>query len=153
MVKDGFFSILSNQMGISYRRHWPWVGVAALLGLVAAGAARAPLDKPDTSKSPERLPVIVRVDFGPTGKPPREERLMVDEGSTPKDVVSLLFPIQSGATCCNTRELAAIDGVRSDPATNRWWTCRLNGQSNFSPFLKELKAEDRVEWTYVEQLQ
>ena len=129
------------------------VGAAIGLGLASVAAGRSPAKTPETSKSPERLPVIVRVDFGPAGKPGREERLMVDQGSTPKDVVSLLFPIQSGATCCNTRELAAIDGVRSDPATNRWWTCRLNGQGHFSPFLKELKAEDRVEWIYVEQLQ
>lgn len=112
--------------------------------------AAAPHESEPSSK---RFPVTVRVDFGPAGKPAREERLMVDKGSTPKDVVSLLFPIQSGTTCCNTRELSTIDGVRSDPAMNLWWTCRLNGQSNFSPFLKEVEAEDRIEWIYVEQLQ
>ena len=132
---------------------WPRMGAVILLGVVVVGAGRSPSEKSDTSKSPERLPVSVRVDFGPAGKPAREEHLMVDKGSTPKDAVSLLFPIQSGATCCNTRELAAIDGVRSDPATNRWWTCRLNGKGDFSPFLRELAAEDRIEWTYVEQLQ
>lgn len=142
-----------SAMPIRHRRGWLLVGAAIGLGMVAVGAGRSPADTPDTAKPPERLPVMVRVDFGPAGKPAREERLLVDKGSTPKDAVSLLFPIQSGATCCNTRELAAIDGVRSDPATNRWWTCRLNGQGNFSPFLKELAAEDRVEWTYVEQSQ
>jgi hypothetical protein len=121
--------------------------VAAVLWAVP-GYAETPAEK-----TSERFPVVVKVDFGPAGRSMREERVMADPGSTPKDVVSLLFPIQSGATCCNTREVAAIDGVRSDPATNRWWTCRLNGQSNVSPFLKELSAEDRVEWIYVEQLQ
>ena len=140
-------------MNVRHRRQWPFAAVAIGLGLIAVGAGRSPVEKPDTTKSPERLAVTVRVDFGPAGKPAREERLMVDKGSTPKDAVSLLFPIQSGATCCNTRELAAIDGVWADPAHNQWWTCRLNGKSDFSPFLKELAAEDRVEWTYVEQLQ
>lgn len=134
-------------------KRWLTVCIMIGLGTLSAGAAQPPAEQPDTSKSPERLPVTVRVDFGPAGRPAREERLMVDKGSTPKDAVSLLFPIQSGATCCNTRELAAIDGVWSDPATNRWWTCRLNGQGSFSPFLRELQAEDRVEWIYVEQLQ
>ena len=140
-------------MNVRHRRQWPFAAVAIGLGLIAVGAGRSPVEKPDTTKSPERLAVTVRVDFGPAGKPAREERLMVDKGSTPKDAVSLLFPIQSGATCCNTRELASIDGVRSDPTTNRWWTFRLNGQTNFSPFLKELVAEDTVEWTYIGQPQ
>jgi len=101
----------------------------------------------------ERLPIVVRVDFGPAGNAAREEHLLVDAGSTPKDVVSLLFPIESGAICCNTRELAAINGVRADPARNRWWTCRVNGSPNISPFQTELKPEDRVEWIYLEQQQ
>ena len=136
-----------------HRRGWFLVGAALGLAVVSIGAARSPADKPDTSKSPERLPVIVRVDFGPAGKPAREERMMVDEGSTAKDVVSLLFPIQSGATCCNTRELAAIDGVWADPAQNRWWTCRINGSTKIGPFLTELHAGDQVEWVYVTQAQ
>ena len=140
-------------MNARHRKRWPVVGAVLGIGLITAGAGRSPAEKPDAMKSPERLAVTVRVDFGPAGKPAREERVMVDQGSTPKDVVSLLFPIQSGATCCNTRELAAIDGVRADPATNHWWTCRLNGKGDFSPFLKELAAEDRVEWIYVEQRQ
>jgi hypothetical protein len=101
--------------------------------------------------APTRLPVVVRVDFGPAGKPSREERMLVDRGSTPKDAVSLLFPIQSGAVCCNTREVEAIDGVRPDPATNRWWTCRLNGSRKVSPFRTPLKSGDLVEWIYLEE--
>ncbi len=97
--------------------------------------------------------MVIRVDFGPAGLPAREERLLIDAGSTPKDAVSILFPIQSGATCCNTREVASINGVRPDPAKNRWWTCRLNGSRAVSPFRTELNAEDRVEWAYIEQPQ
>ena len=135
------------------RGTWPLVGAVIGLGLITAGAARSPADKPDTRKSPERLPVTVRVDFGPAGKPAREERFMIDQGSTAKDAASLLAPIQSGAICCNTRELAAIDGVWADPAHNRWWTCRINGSPKISPFKTELHAGDRIEWMYVAQSQ
>lgn len=114
----------------------------------AVGAAEAP-----PPPKPERFSVTVRVDFGPAEKPGREEHVTVDEGSTAKEVVSLLFPIQSGEICCNTRELAAIDGVWADPAQNRWWTCRINGSTNIGPFRTELKSGDRVEWVYVEQAQ
>jgi hypothetical protein len=64
--------------------------------------------------------------------------------------VSLLFPIESGAICCNTREVAAINSIRADPAKNRWWSCRVNGATNISPFRTELKPEDRIEWVYRE---
>ncbi len=101
----------------------------------------------------ERFPIVVHVDFGSVGHAAREEHLAVDAGSTPKDAVSLLFPIESGAICCNTREVAAIDGVRADPAKNRWWTCRVNGSAKLSPFRTELKSGDRIEWTYLEQQQ
>ena len=122
-------------------------------GLVVVIGAVAGSRRTSTPPNPPRMPVTVIVDFGPAGKPPREEHLEVDKGSTPKDVVSLLFPIQSGATCCNTRELAAIDGVRSDPETNRWWSCRLNGSTKLSPFRTELKPHDRVEWIFAERPQ
>lgn len=106
-----------------------------------------------TEPQPKRFPVVVKVDFGPAKKPAHEQRMMVDEGSTAKDVVSLLLPIQSGAICCNTRELAAIDGVWADPAKNRWWTCRINGSTKIGPFRTELHAGDRVEWVYIERPQ
>lgn len=122
-------------------------GVAAVLWAVPGYADTT------TQKTPERFPVVVKVDFGSAEKPVREERVMVDEGSTAKDVVSLLFPIQSGATCCNTRELAAIDGVWADPAQNRWWTCRINGSTKIGPFRTELHWGDQVEWVYVGQAQ
>lgn len=129
------------------------MGVAMGLGLIVAGASLLRADTQDTGKSPERLPVIVRVDFGPAGREGREEHVLVDRDSTAKDVVSLFFPIQSAATCCNTRELAAIDGVWTDPAQNRWWTCRVNGSTKISPFQTVLHAGDQVEWIFVEQSQ
>jgi len=136
------------------RQHRPWsyvVTVSCLaLQIWAAPPAAAEEQAPP---EPERFPIVVQVDFGPADRSPREERLTVDAGTTPKDAVSLLFPIQSGAVCCNTRELAAIDGVRADPAKNRWWSCRVNGSTKLSPFRMELQPEDRVEWVYREQSQ
>ena len=126
-------------------------GLAAALWVVP-GCADAPAPQA-AQQTPERFPVVVKVEFGPADKPAKEQRVLVDEGSTAKDVASLLFPIQSGATCCNTRELAAIDGVWADPAQNRWWTCRINGSTNIGPFRTELHAGDQVEWVYAEQSQ
>jgi hypothetical protein len=122
---------------------------------VTAGLWAVPgyAETPTPPKIPERFPVVVKVDFGSANKPAREERVMVDEGSTAKEVVSLLFPIQSGAMCCNTRELAAIDGVWAEPTQNRWWTCRINGSTHIGPFRTELHSGDQVEWIYIEQAQ
>ena len=124
--------------------------VGGMLAVLAAIPGYADEPSPPTLK---RFPVVVRVDFGPAGKPAREEQVLADEGSTAKDVVSLLLPIQSGAICCNTRELAAIDGVWADPTKNLWWTCRINGSTKIGPFRTELHAGDRVEWTYLAQSQ
>jgi len=131
------------------KRRLGWLVVG---GLVAIGALAA-YQHSRRYEKPQRIPVVVRVDFGPAGKPLREERLEVDHGSTPKDVVSILFPIQSGDVCCNTREIASIDGVRPDPSKNRWWSCRLNGSTKIGPFRTVLKANDVVEWTYSERPQ
>ncbi len=147
---------MSHERAQSMRQGWR--GGRRLVCCVAAvlwavpGYAEAPAPQA-TEKTPERFPVVVKVDFGPANKPAKEQRVMVDEGSTAKDVASLLFPIQSGATCCNTRELAAIDGVWADPAQNRWWTCRINGSTKIGPFRTELKAGDQVEWAYIEEAQ
>lgn len=123
----------------------PTLLITLAAGAIALRAAKTP------APSSNRFEVMVRVDFGPAGKPLREERLRLDRGSTPKDAVSLLFPIQSGEVCCNTREIAAIDGVRPDPARNHWWVCRLNGSRKVSPFRTPLKAGDLVEWIYLEE--
>lgn len=131
------------------RRLWYGIGLSVTL-VVLTGCVTAGRDV----RSEDRLiPVTVRVDFGPAGKPAREETLQVNPGSTPKDVVSILCPVQSGAACCDSREVAAIDGVRVDPSQNRWWKCRLNGSTKVGPFRTVLKPGDRVEWTYFEQSQ
>lgn len=127
-------------------KSFAWGGAGVVLALVMPMASHAELER-------KLIPVEVRVDFGPAGESAREARLMVDPGSTPKDVASLLFPIESSAVCCDTRELSAINGVRADPAKNRWWTCSVNGSRHVSPFKRRLRSGDRIVWTYVEQPQ
>lgn len=95
-------------------------------------------------------PITVRVDFGPADKPAHEEKIFVEKGTTPKEAVSQIFPVLSGKTCCSFREIMAIDGVKVDPAKNRWWTCAVNGSKKVSPQKKKLKSGDRVEWVYSE---
>lgn len=130
-----------------------WRVMAAALMMLPAYGCAAGASPRALQPSPTKLPVMVRVDFGPAGKPAREKSFEVDQGTTAKDAVSLLLPIQSAAVCCNTRELAAIDGVWADASQNRWWTCRINGSGKIGPFRTELKAGDLVEWKYIEEPQ
>ena len=99
------------------------------------------------------FPIQIKVDFGPAGKPTHEEKIYVEKGTTPKEAVSQVFPVLSGKTCCSFREIMAIDGVKVDPAKNRWWTCSVNGSKKISPQKKELKPGDRLEWKFSEEEQ
>lgn len=128
-------------------RWWLFGALAVCLALPAWAAGKSA-----PRREHARIPVTVRVDFGPAAarKPALEQQLMVDEGSTPKDAVSLLVPIQSGEVCCDTREVLAIDGVRPDPSKNWWWNCRVNGSSKISAHRTVLNAGDTVEWFYHE---
>ncbi len=127
------------------RMSWTIVAVATVVGVgLMVWAARSAPSSPMV-----RIPVTVHVDFGESGKPPQDARLLVDAGATAKDAVSMVLPIQSGEVCCNTREVAIIDGVRAEQSTKRWWVCRLNGSKRVNPFGTALKAGDRVEWRYV----
>ena len=133
-----------------------WRRRAGLLWCLASAFATSGWAAADTTSPPpktERMEIDVRVDFGPAGRPLRQAHLAVDQGSTPKDVLSLLVPIESGAICCNTREVAVIDGIRSDPAKNRWWTCQVNGSRNINPFQTLVNTGDTVEWIYREDSQ
>ncbi len=121
--------------------------LAALFSILFSADAAAMARKPRT------FPIHIKVDFGPAGKPLHEEKLYVEKGTTPKEAVSQVFPVLSGKACCSPRELIAIDGVKIDPAKNRWWTCVLNGSKKFSPQKKKLKSGDRLEWKYVEEAQ
>ena len=127
------------------------VGLCWCLASTLAASGWAETTSPPPK--PERMEIDVRVDFGPAARPLREAHLAVDQGSTPKDVLSLLVPIESGAICCNTREVAVIDGIRSDPAKNRWWICQVNGSRKINPFQTGVKAGDAVEWIYREDSQ
>ena len=105
------------------------------------------------AKKHESFFIHLTIDFGPAGKPTYDKDLEVEKGSTPKDVVSQAFPIQSGKTCCSFREIKSIDGVKVDPAKNQWWTCSVNDSKKISPQRKKLKAGDKVLWKYIEESQ
>ncbi len=122
--------------------------VAALCGLALALPAAHAAAKPKT------LPVELRVDFGPAGKPPRAEKLEVTRGSTPKDAVSMVFAVMSGYACCDTRDVIGIDGTIINPAENLWWVCEVNGdRRKVSPQKTKLKAGDVIQWAYVADAQ
>ncbi len=98
---------------------------------------------------PKTFPITLKVDFGTAGRPAYEGTLNIEKGTTPKEAVSQVYPIQSGMVCCSLRDVLSIDGVRVDPAKGRWWICLLNGSKNVSPKKKKLKKGDIVEWKYV----
>lgn len=103
---------------------------------------------------PKLFDIILKVDFGPAGKLTHEGKLEVEDGTTANEVVSRVFPVRSGMSCCSLRELIEIDGVAIDPAKNRWWTCSINGsKKGFTPHRTKLKAGDVVEWKLIEDSQ
>ena len=61
----------------------------------------------------------------------------------------LFRSLEKGSVCCDPREVATIDGVASDAATNRWWTVSINGsKKGVSPYRTQLKSGDTVRWEY-----
>ncbi len=102
-------------------------------------------------KTPRVFPIELKVDFGPAQKPSHSEKLFIEEGTTPKEAVSQVFPMRSGKSCCSFREVFEINGVAVDPLKKRWWICLVNGnKKDTSPHQTELKAGDVVEWNYIQ---
>jgi hypothetical protein len=102
-------------------------------------------------KSPRTFRIHVRVDFGPVKRPAARRTLVVERGITPKDAVSIVFPIQSGKSCCSMREVKSIAGVASNANKKRWWKCFVNGKGKtVSPHRTRLKPKDVVEWKYID---
>ena len=102
---------------------------------------------------PGKFPVEIRVDFGPAGKPAVTRTLEVDRKTTPKEAISLVFPMMSGKVCSSIHDLLEIDGVRSDAAKNYWWICTVNGSRYVSPYRTRLKRGDLVEWRYRKEVE
>lgn len=103
---------------------------------------------------PKMVPITVLIDFGPAGKPLVEKEIKVPEGATPKQALQGMIPIVEGSACCDPAEVKGIDGVAIDPLENRWWILKINGtKKNASPHKSHLKAGDRMEWIYLEDLQ
>lgn len=100
------------------------------------------------------VPIMVRIDYGPAGKPPLEKEIQIRERATPKEVLKQIVPVVEGSACCDPAEVKGIDGVTIDPLANRWWTLKINGtKKNASPHKSHLKAGDRMEWEYIEDRQ
>lgn len=127
-----------------------WLNSVILLVVIVLIVAFPPFTK---AKPHKTIPVEVVVDFGPAGKPAVRKQVEVSKGSTPKDVVSTIFPILTGVACCDTREIISIDGVAVNPAENQWWICQLNGSKKVSPQKTQLKAGDVVQWSYITEVQ
>ncbi|PIQ81691.1 MAG: hypothetical protein COV76_07235 [Candidatus Omnitrophica bacterium CG11_big_fil_rev_8_21_14_0_20_64_10] len=98
--------------------------------------------------TPKQFPVALEVDFGPAGRPPISEELTVGRGATPKTLLAQRCAVETGAACCDPREVSGIEGVAIDPAANRWWTVSVNGSTKVSPYRTKLKPGDRVRWSY-----
>ena len=114
---------------------------AVFLCVVFAGCATVPRSK--------TFDVTVEADFGPAGKPVVRRTVAVEPGATPQDATAKVFPLEKGSVCCDLREVATIDGVASDAATNRWWTVSINGsKKGVSPYKTRLKPGDLVRWEY-----
>lgn len=107
----------------------------------------------DWGGKPSEYPIYLEVDFGPAERPAFQDKIYIEKGTTPKEVVSQVFPVLTGKACCSFREILAIDGVKIDPARNRWWTCSVNGSKKVSPQKKKLREGDRVVWKYSEESQ
>ncbi len=102
-------------------------------------------------KTPRVFSIELKVDFGPAQKSSHSEKLFIEEGTTPKEAVSQVFPVLSGKSCCSFREVFEINGVAVDPLKKRWWICLVNGnKKDTSPHLTQLKAGDVVEWNYIQ---
>jgi hypothetical protein len=104
-------------------------------------------------RKPATFQIEMTVDFGPANKPGYHDKMYVEKGTTPKEAVSQVFPMQAGKACCSLREVIGIDGVKVNPAKNQWWICLVNGSKKISPQKKKLKAGDVVEWKFIEESQ
>lgn len=109
-------------------------------GLLAAGCV--------TGRASRPFEATLEVDFGPANQPAIRQTVWVEPGTTPEQLTATVCPVETGAVCCDAREIAGIGGVAADPAANRWWTVSLNGSKKVSPYRTRLKAGDLVRWEY-----
>lgn len=100
---------------------------------------------------PGKFPIEIKVDFGSSGKPALTQILEVDRKTSPKEAVSLIFPVMSGKVCSSIHDLLSIDGVRSDASKDLWWICTVNGSRKVSAYRTRLKKGDRLEWRYLKE--
>ena len=107
-----------------------------------------------SSLPPKMIQIEAIVDFGPAGKPALHKQIIIREGTTPKEALKQILPVESGAACCHPAEVKGIGGVSIDPMKNRWWKLRINGNTRHaSPHKSHLRTGDVMEWTYFEDRQ
>lgn len=99
--------------------------------------------------NPKKFEIVLKVDFGPAGKPFYEGKVTVEEDTTAKEALSQVFAIRTGTVCCSLRDVSEVDGVEVVPEKNWWWICLRNGSKNFSPRRDKLKEGDVIEWKYI----
>ena len=125
-------------------------GILFLSAIQSMPQAWAMSRKPKEYRPFPTFPIELKVDFGATGKPLHVETLQVEKGTTPKEAVSQVFPIQSGKVCCSLKDVYSIDGVKVDPSSGGWWICLLNGSKDVAPGKYKLKKGDVIEWKYIQ---
>jgi hypothetical protein len=116
-----------------------WLLLSVLLMLGCATWGRRPAEPFD---------VTLEVDFGPADKAPISQVVQVERGTTPEVLTAKVCAVEKGAVCCDAREIAAIEGIASDPATNQWWTVSVNGSKKVSPYKTRLRPGDVIRWEY-----
>jgi len=115
--------------------------IAAVLSLFLVGCAML-------HPVPQAFDVTLEVDFGPANRPAIHRFVQVERRATARTLTEKVCVVERGTVCCDSREIAAIDGVAADPAANRWWTVSINGSKKVSPFKTRLRPGDVVRWEY-----
>jgi len=97
-----------------------------------------------------QIPVELRVDFGPVGRPLVVRNVKVPGLATPRKALEQLFPVEGGKVCSSPEEVRAIDGVSADPGSRCWWMVEVNGSWDVNAHRTRLKKGDTVRWIYGE---
>ena len=76
------------------------------------------------------------------------ESVAAFDGIIAVEALKMGHSVEQGLVCCDARDVLGIDGVRSDPEADKWWTIRINGNTQNSSSRTKLKDGDKVEWEY-----
>ena len=149
----GIRRLIGNKNFMKFKQSFFVFGLGVLIGCIAMGGARLYSGFFTLAGKHKTFPIQMKVNFGSLDKPDYEDTIYIEQGTTPKEAVSQVFPVLSGMACCSFREVIEIGGVRINPAKNLWWTCTVNGSRKISPQNKKLRPGDTVEWKYIQDSQ